>query len=161
MRLRVNYRVEDDGKSSVMYQAIVRLIQSTGDVPRYIPEAVATQSIESLAQRWFVLNVGGEESDDNAVLCGDERETLAQRSLASLESRSTLSSRDPVALAAVIQRIKRACSFATQAAYYEAMFQFQHEEVEDAARAAPRPIGARPDALPLVPPNVADYMNNV
>jgi hypothetical protein len=161
MRLRVNYRFDEDEKSEIVYQAVVRVIQSSSDVPRYIPDAVADASVESLAQRWFVLNVGAGESDDNGVLCVDERVILEKTKLRDLESRTTLSSRDPVALAALVQRIKRACMFATHAAYFDAMFQLHHEDLVNAAEAVPNPAGRRPEALPSIPAKIADYMNNV
>ena len=79
--------------------------------------------------------------------------------LRSLENRTTITSQDPIALSAVVQRIKRACTFAARTAYYDAMFEFQHEEIHDLTSAATPPLNSRPELLIAIPPKIEEYVN--
>lgn len=156
MQLRVNYRVDDDRNPEAGYHAIVRLIHD-GSAPEYIPEGISSQTIEYLAQAWHALQANDAQRDDNATLCAGH-EALKKTRLLDLENRITFSSRNPIELAAVVQRIKRACAFAARATYYEAMFSFQHEEVLEALTAVdPQPTG-RPKVLPDIPEKVSKYL---
>jgi hypothetical protein len=160
VRLSVNYRTESNDTSSTTYQAKTRMIPGADGSPHHIADAIDRLSVDALAQKWFVVNIGGEHVDDNAALCGDLKDVLAQKPLREFYERVVLSSSDPIALAAAVERLKRACSFAAHATNYDAMFEFRHEEVEDVTRYDRRLSAGRPNPLPVVPDKVIQYVTN-
>jgi len=104
MQLHITRNKRED---PVVFESTFRL-KDDGNDPRIVPPHLSDLRLELLAQRWLATRDTPPDKDMNAVLCQDV-DGWSNATMAALASGLTLASEDSVLIAAVEERVKRAC----------------------------------------------------
>jgi hypothetical protein len=106
--------------------------------PRTVPPHLVGESLELLAQQWWATRNKPLDEDMNAVLC-ERVEAWPEVTMAQLEAGLTITSEDSVLIAAVEERVKRACCVIADNHLYNVHFGDQESFI-----------------LPVLPPDTVD-----
>jgi len=153
MRLVIKHNLRETGTAGQeSYEATYYLSEPNlvGFAPPQLEERLARQTLSQLARRWYLLNNAAHAPDANEALLADQPEADTQLGALIPKQGTTFvfTSNDPILVAALDERVRRAVAMILEDAVYFHYFTDKREQNFELGSEEHRPSGS---AVPPVP----------